>query len=66
MQFLHPAPNQALAGLRAMRMLGEARGTLGSATRNLLNAAQSHILRTGYDLDALTPDHAGRAGGGFR
>jgi hypothetical protein len=55
MQFLHPNPKQALAGLCAMRMLGEARGTLGTATRNLLNAAQKHILRTDFDLDALTP-----------
>jgi len=55
MQFLHPDPKQALAGLRAMRMLGEAHGTFGGATRNLLDAAQKHILRTDYDLDALTP-----------
>jgi ubiquinone biosynthesis protein Coq4 len=55
MQVLHPNPNQALAGLRAMRMLGEAHGTFGAAARNLLDAVQKHILRTDYDLDALTP-----------
>lgn len=55
MQILHPDPKQALAGLRAMRMLGEAHGTFGVATRNLLDAAQKHILRTDYDLDTLTP-----------
>ena len=55
MQFLHPNPNLALAGLRAMRMLGEAHGTFGAATHNLLDAAQKHILRTDFDLDALTP-----------
>jgi hypothetical protein len=36
-------------------MLGDARGTLSTATRNLLDAAQKHILRTDFDLDALTP-----------
>jgi hypothetical protein len=55
MQFLHPNPTQALAGLRAMRMLGEAHDAFGAATRNLLDAAQRHILRTDYDLDALRP-----------
>jgi hypothetical protein len=55
MQFLHPNPEQALAGLRAMRMLGQARGTFGAATRNLLDAAQKHILRSDYDLDDLAP-----------
>jgi len=35
MQFLHPNPTQALAGLRAMRMLREAHGAFGAATRNL-------------------------------
>ena len=55
MQFLHPNPTQALAGLRAMRMLGEAHGTFGAATRNLLDAAQRHILQTDYNLDMLRP-----------
>jgi len=55
MRFLQPNPKQALAGLRAMRMLGEAHGAFGAATRNLLAAAQTHILRTDHDLDALTP-----------
>jgi hypothetical protein len=55
MQLLHPNPGQALAGLRAMHMLGGAQGSLGAATRNLLDAAQKHVLRTVYDLDTLTP-----------
>ena len=55
MQLLHPDQEQALAGLRAMRMLGEVRGALGPAARSLLRAAQAHILRTDYDLDALAP-----------
>lgn len=56
MQLLYPGADEALAGLRAMRMLGEARdGGLGDATRNLLAAAQQHVLRTRYALDSLAP-----------
>jgi tellurite resistance protein len=55
MQLLQPTPAQAEAGLRAMRMLAAARGELGPATRNLLAAAQKHILRTELDIDALEP-----------
>jgi hypothetical protein len=49
------------SGLRAMRMLGEAHGTFGAATRSLLDAAQKHILRTDYDLDTLTPEELAKA-----
>ncbi|HEU0156182.1 MAG TPA: hypothetical protein VFQ82_08935, partial [Stellaceae bacterium] len=56
MQLFYPNAEEARAGLRAMRMLGEARdGGLGTATRNLLAAAQKHILRTHYDIDSLSP-----------
>jgi hypothetical protein len=56
MQLFYPNAEEARAGLRAMRMLGEARnGGLGTATRNLLAAAQKHILRTHYDIDSLPP-----------
>ncbi|HEY1257697.1 MAG TPA: hypothetical protein VGF34_00500 [Stellaceae bacterium] len=56
MQLFYPNADEALAGLRAMRMLGQARdGGLGTATRNLLAAAQKHILRTHYDIDSLSP-----------
>lgn len=55
MDLLHPNPDEAAAGLRAMRQLAAARGEIGPATRNLLAAAQRHVLRTDIDIDTLAP-----------
>ena len=55
MQLHHPNPEEAYLGLRAMKMVAEREGTLSLAARNLLSAAQTHILRTAYDLDSLPP-----------
>ena len=66
MQLLYPSAEEALAGLRAMRMLGEARdGGLGDATRNLLDAAQKHVLRTQHDIDSLAPIAPGELAAAF-
>lgn len=55
MQLHHPDPGEAYLGLRAMKMVAEREGTLSPAARQLLSAAQTHILRTCYDLDTLPP-----------
>jgi hypothetical protein len=55
MQLLHPSPDQALLGLRAMTMVARGGGELSLAARNLLTAAQRHVLRTDHDVDALPP-----------
>lgn len=54
MHLLHPAPDVALLGLRAMTMVARAAGSLTPPARNLLMAAQRQILRSDHDLDALT------------
>ncbi len=56
MNLLTPPPEVALAGLRAMRMVA-AQGPhgFGAAARNLINAAQKHVLKVDVDLDALEP-----------
>jgi len=55
MQLLRPGPREAEAGLRAMRQLAAARGEVGTASRNLLAAAQRQVLHTDLDIDALPP-----------
>ena len=55
MQLLQPGPAEAEAGLRAMHQLALARGEFGAASRNLLAAAQRHVLHTEMDIDTLPP-----------
>ncbi|KYF88935.1 hypothetical protein BE20_19450 [Sorangium cellulosum] len=55
MRLLHPSPEEARIGLRAMKMIASRDGDLSAAARNLLMAAQRHVLRTDDDLDALPP-----------
>src|SRR3546814_13842562 len=56
MQLLQPSHEQAEAGLRAMRMLATTRqNDLSPAARNLLGAAQKHVLHTDFDIETLPP-----------
>ncbi len=56
MNLLTPPPQAAIAGLRAMKMIATAGAHgFGAAARNLLTAAQSHLLKVDVDLDGLTP-----------
>ncbi len=55
MQLLQPSPVEAAAGLRAMHQLAAARGAIGPSARNLIAAAQRHVLRTDVDIDTLPP-----------
>jgi len=56
MNLLTPPPEAATAGLRAMKMIAAAGPHgFGTPARNLLRAAQSHVLKIDLDLDALTP-----------
>jgi hypothetical protein len=55
MQLIHPSPDVALLGLRAMKMVACAPGQIAAPARRLLDAAQTIILRTAHDIDALPP-----------
>lgn len=55
MHLIHPAPEVAALGLRAMKMVAAAPGQIAAPARNLLDAAQKIILRTSHDIDALAP-----------
>jgi len=55
MQLHHPNPEQLLAGLRALKMVGEARGTLHPTAIKLILAAQQHLAGTHIDLEELSP-----------
>ena len=55
MRLLQPSPAEAEAGLRAMRQLAAAGSGTGAAARNLMMAAQRHVLHTDLDLDNLPP-----------
>jgi hypothetical protein len=62
MHLLRPSPPRAYAGLRAMKMLGEADGPMGPAPRAMLDAAQRSLLQTSFVLEALPPISPGELG----
>jgi hypothetical protein len=66
MNLLTPPPEVAQIGLRAMKMIA-ARGPHGFAApaRNLLLAAQKHVLKVDVDLDSLGPISAAELVAGF-
>ena len=66
MRLLQPGPVEAEAGLRAMKQLAAARGEIGAAGRNLLNAAQRQLLHTDFDIDALKPITADELAAAFQ
>jgi len=56
MKLLTPPPEVAKAGLRALKMIASAGPHgFGAAARNLLAAAQKHVLKVDIDLDGLAP-----------
>src|SRR5581483_11457170 len=56
MDLLTPPPDAAALGLRAMKMIATAGPHgFGAAARNLLTAAERHLLKVDVDLDALAP-----------
>jgi hypothetical protein len=66
MQLIQPGPDEAQAGLRAMCQLAKARGEFGASSRNLIAAAQRHILHTDIDVDTLPPISPEELGSAFR
>ncbi len=50
-----PPPEVAHIGLRGIKMVAAADGTLHDLERQLIAAAQKHFLRTAFDVDALEP-----------
>lgn len=56
MNLLTPPPEVALLGLRAMKLIAVlGPNGFGLPARNLLTAAQKHLLKTNVDLDSLPP-----------
>jgi hypothetical protein len=55
MQILEPTPSEAAAGIRAVAMVARAPGHIAAPVRNVMAAAQRHILHTDFDIDALEP-----------
>ncbi|HKU42900.1 MAG TPA: hypothetical protein VJR89_32295 [Polyangiales bacterium] len=55
MQLIAPAPDIALAGLRALKTVALADGDLHSLERRLIEGVQRHILQTSFELDLLEP-----------
>ena len=66
MRLLQPDAAAAEAGLRAMRQLAAAGSGSGVPARNLMLAAQRHVLRTEHDIDALAPITPQELGAAFR
>jgi len=62
---IHPPPDVALLGLRAMKMVASAPGQIAAPARNLLEAAQKIVLHTSHDLDALPPISPEELAGGM-
>lgn len=60
MQLPRPPAAVAQVGLRALKTVACADGGFGELERQLLGAAQRHILETDFDLDALEPVEAER------
>lgn len=55
MTFLLPTPDQARAGLRAIKTTLLAGGAIEPQHREALSAVQRHLLRTAIDVDTLAP-----------
>jgi len=55
MKLIHPPPDLAQHGLRALTMIAAEGGPPSPAARALLAAAQRHLLGTSVDIDALAP-----------
>ncbi|RJF87644.1 hypothetical protein D3874_11945 [Oleomonas cavernae] len=55
MQLIHPGPEEALLGLRAMRMVAQADGEIGPAAGAMIAAAQDFLLDLHVPLDELEP-----------
>jgi hypothetical protein len=55
MQLITPSPDQALAGLRAMRTIADAGAPLGPAAIAMIGAAQRSLLHCPADFAALAP-----------
>ncbi len=55
MQLPVPPQDVARAGLRGIKMVAAADGVFQELERDLMNAAQKHLLQTDFDLDELEP-----------
>jgi hypothetical protein len=55
MQLIHPATEEGLIGLRAMRMVAAADGPIGPAARRIMEAAKHFLLGLDTPIDDLSP-----------
>jgi hypothetical protein len=65
MRLLQPDPAAALLGLRAMKTVASATGTMSPVRRTLLDAARRVILRIDADIDTLGPITPAEFAAGF-
>jgi len=64
-RLIRPEPQQALLGLRAMKTVASAGGTIGTAARALMESAKQFVLRIDADIDALPPIDPAAFAAGF-
>jgi hypothetical protein len=65
MRLLQPDPSASLLGLRAMRTVAAASGTIGPSQRALMEAARKVILRIDADIDSLSSVTPAELAAGF-
>jgi hypothetical protein len=65
MRLIQPDPAAALLGLRAMKSVAAAAGTIGPSQRAVMEAARQVILKLDADLDALAPVTPAELAAGF-
>ena len=65
MHLLQPDPAAALLGLRALKTIASASGTIGPTQRALMDAVRRVILRIDADIDTLPPVTPAELAAGF-
>jgi len=66
MQLQRPNPEQVPLALRALKMVGEARGEFHPTAQKLIMAAQEHLAKTEIPLDTLEPISAAELADGIQ
>lgn len=55
MRILEPTAAEAAPGIRAVATVARTRGAIAVPVRNVMTAAQRHVLHMDFDVDALEP-----------
>ena len=65
MRLLQPSPAAGVLGLRAMKTIAAASGSIGPAQRALMETARQVLLKVDADIDALAPIAPAELAAGF-